>query len=134
MLLAKRHRPGGIVRPHDFHDRLSFLPVRASVQNFLLSKAEAAAKRDLFIKAFIANAGNATQAAISVGYSAKTAKQAGSRMLTYVDVSSAIEAQRRTASESAGLAVERTLWSRTQGYPTSGIHSSILPVRKRTFR
>lgn len=73
------------------------------------SKAEAAAKRDLFAKAFIANRGNATQAAITAGYSAKTAKQAGSRMLTHVDVSAAIAGSRAQASESAQLTVHRTL-------------------------
>lgn len=73
------------------------------------SKGEAAAKRDLFVKAFIANGGNATQAAITAGYSKKTARSAASRMLTHVDVASAIDAQRKASSEAAGLTVERTL-------------------------
>jgi len=66
-------------------------------------------KRSLFVKAFIANGGNATQAAIAAGYSAKTAKQTGSRMLTFVDVKAAVEAYRAHASERAGLSAERTL-------------------------
>lgn len=73
------------------------------------SKAEAAAKRDLFIKAFISNRGNATQAAISAGYSKKTAYSAGCRLLKRVEVKAAIEVERRDASEKAGLTVERTL-------------------------
>ena len=74
-----------------------------------VSKAEAAAKRDLFVKAFITNGGNATQAAIEAGYSKKTAKSAGSRLLTNVDVKAAIEAQREKVSTKAGLTAERTL-------------------------
>lgn len=73
------------------------------------SKGEAAAKRDLFVKAFIANGGNATQAAIQAGYSKKTAYSAGGRLLKHVEVSTAIDAQRKAAAESAGLTVERTL-------------------------
>lgn len=73
------------------------------------SKAEAAQKRALFIKAMVANGGNATQAAISAGYSEKTAKQAGSRLLTHVDVKSALAAERGKALTAADLTVERAL-------------------------
>ncbi len=50
------------------------------------SKDEALKKRMLFVNEYIANGGNATQAAIDAGFSPKTAKQAGSRLLSYVDV------------------------------------------------
>jgi phage terminase small subunit len=73
------------------------------------SKAEAAQKRALFIKAMVANGGNATQAAITAGFSAKTARQAGSRLLTHVDVKAAIARTRGAALTAADLTIERTL-------------------------
>jgi phage terminase small subunit len=45
-----------------------------------------------FVDAFMAS-GNATQAATAAGYSKKTAKQQGSRLLTFVDVQQAIAAR-----------------------------------------
>jgi len=44
---------------------------------------------------------NATQAAIRAGYSAKTAKQIGSRLLTNVDVASAVSARQAERSSAA---------------------------------
>lgn len=48
-------------------------------------------KQQAFVREYLIDL-NATQAAIRVGYSAKTAKQIGSRLLTVVDVAKAIEA------------------------------------------
>lgn len=73
------------------------------------SKEEAAHKRALFVEAFIANGGNATEAAKTAGYSAKTAKQAGSRLLTHVDVQAAIAERRVDLQEKAELTTERVL-------------------------
>jgi phage terminase small subunit len=42
-------------------------------------------KRQVFAKEYLADQ-NAKQAAIRAGYSERTAKQQGSRLLTYVDV------------------------------------------------
>lgn len=48
-----------------------------------------------FVRHFMgAFGGNATQAAIAAGYSRRTARQAGSRLLTNVDVQKAIHAKR----------------------------------------
>jgi phage terminase small subunit len=60
------------------------------------SKAAAAQRRALFVEAFCENGGNATKAAITAGYSRKTARAQGSRLLTGVDVAKAI-AERRAA-------------------------------------
>ena len=46
---------------------------------------------------------NATQAAIRAGYSAKTAKQAGSRLLTKVDLQGLIQAGLKRQEEKALL-------------------------------
>lgn len=73
------------------------------------SKAEVAARCDRFVKAYIANGGNATQAAIEAGYSKKTAYSAGGRLLKRVEIATAIEKNRELASAKAGLTVERTL-------------------------
>lgn len=52
---------------------------------------------------------NATQAAIRAGFSAKTAKQAGYRALTNVDVQLAIEAKRKELAATVGITRERVL-------------------------
>lgn len=62
-------------------------------------------RRRLFVEAYCANGGNATQAAITAGFSPRTAKQQGSRLLTHVDVST--EVNRRRA-ESLAKAQELT--------------------------
>lgn len=48
-------------------------------------------KQDKFVKAYLLNGGNATQAAIEAGYKADNAKQIGSENLTKLDVKRAIE-------------------------------------------
>ncbi|MFB3154045.1 MAG: terminase small subunit [Candidatus Acidiferrales bacterium] len=48
----------------------------------------------------------ASQAALRAGYSEKTAKQIGSRLLTHVDVQAAIEKGKAELSERAGVSQE----------------------------
>lgn len=55
---------------------------------------ELSAKRKAFCDAYLANGFNATKAAIEAGYSEKTAKSQGNRLLTFVDVQEYIK--RRT--------------------------------------
>jgi phage terminase small subunit len=74
-----------------------------------VSKASAVQRRSLFVAKYLSNGENATQAAIAAGYSPKTAKQAGHRLLTNSDVRAAIEKHRKAATEKAELTVERTL-------------------------
>lgn len=73
------------------------------------SKSSAKARKALFVDAYLANGGNATQAAITAGYSPKTAKAQGSRLLTNVDIREAIAKRTQAVAEKVGLSVERTL-------------------------
>jgi phage terminase small subunit len=70
-------------------------------------------RRQLFCESYITNGGNATQAAITAGFSAKTAGSQGQRLLKNVDVARYIADRSaevlRIASENTGLTVERTL-------------------------
>lgn len=66
------------------------------------------AKREAFVRAYVAY-GNATQAAIAAGYSEKTAKQQGSRLLTDVDIQAAIEDQRAPIMNHYEVTAERVI-------------------------
>ena len=57
-------------------------------------------KQDAFVKAYLLNGGNATQAAIEAGYSKKTAQQVGSENLLKPVVADAIKEHQQIASES----------------------------------
>jgi phage terminase small subunit len=72
-----------------------------------MSTAEA--RKAMFVEAYIANGGNATEAAKAAGYSAKTAKQQGSRLLTNVDISASVAKRRAHLVEKMELTTERTL-------------------------
>jgi phage terminase small subunit len=52
---------------------------------------------------------NATQAAIRAGYSAKTARQIGARLLTNVDISAAIDAGRAAIAERNALTQDEVI-------------------------
>lgn len=52
---------------------------------------------------------NATQAAIRAGYSAKTAREQASRLLSNVNISQRIAEKRQELADNAGLSVERVL-------------------------
>lgn len=52
---------------------------------------DAPSKREFFVKHYVANGFNATQAAISAGYSEKTATSQGNRLLTFVEIREAIK-------------------------------------------
>lgn len=73
------------------------------------SKESAEQRKALFIEAFIANGGNATQAAIKAGFSAKSAKQQGSRLLTDANLLAAIERRRKELREKVELTTEKVL-------------------------
>jgi phage terminase small subunit len=77
------------------------------------------ARQARFVDEYLVD-GNATQAAIRAGYSAKTAGQIGARLLKNVQVSAALEAGRALIAESnkltqaevvAGLRKEATLYA-----------------------
>lgn len=73
------------------------------------SKVAAEHRRALFISAYITNGGNGTQAAITAGYSAKTAESQASRLLRDVRVKAEVEAAREAARQRFGLTQERVL-------------------------
>lgn len=54
------------------------------------SQVDAAARRAIFVEAYIANGGNATDAAKTAGYSDKTAYSQGCRLLKHVEVAAAV--------------------------------------------
>ncbi|MGO2479792.1 MAG: terminase small subunit [Pseudoalteromonas sp.] len=56
-------------------------------------------KQDAFVKAYLLNGGNATKAAISAGYSEKTAKFIGSENLSKPNILKAIEAHQKMTKE-----------------------------------
>jgi phage terminase small subunit len=73
------------------------------------SKAEAAKRRALFVEAYVANGGNATDAAIKAGYSKKTAYSAGGRLLKDVEISAEVEKRRAQSIEKAEKATDLTV-------------------------
>lgn len=57
------------------------------------------AKQDAFVKAYLLNGGNATQAAIKAGYSKKTANEIGAENLTKPSIKAAIEYHQKKQEE-----------------------------------
>jgi phage terminase small subunit len=66
------------------------------------------AKQRLFVAEYLIDR-NATQAAIRAGYSAKTAKQIGSRLLTVVDIAAAVSTASTAHAAAVGLSVQWVL-------------------------
>lgn len=64
-------------------------------------------QQKLFAYAYFANKGNATQAAITAGYSEKTATQTASRLLTYVNVQTLITDLNNTLKQNAIVTKEQ---------------------------
>jgi phage terminase small subunit len=65
-------------------------------------------KQRLFIKEYLIDL-NATQAAIRAGYSKKTARSIGQRLLTYVDIRNELVAAMHTREEKTDITAERVL-------------------------
>lgn len=85
-------------------------PIRAKAGT---SKLAAADRHKAFVEAYLSNGRNATQAAITAGYSPKTAAVKGSQLLTDVKISALVEVRAAAVQEAAEsatqLSVERTL-------------------------
>jgi len=62
-------------------------------------------KQERFVQEYLLDL-NATQAAIRAGYSAKTAKQQGARLLTHADVQARLQGQISARSEKTGIDAE----------------------------
>jgi phage terminase small subunit len=73
------------------------------------SKVDAAQRRALFVNEYIANGGNATQAAIKVGFNQRSAYARGHELVKDREIQEAIEVKRAELLKISGLSVERTL-------------------------
>jgi len=74
------------------------------------TSAQAAAERKAnFIEAYIANGGNATQAAISAGYSAKTARSQAARLLADDNISTELRKRQKVLGAKYKLDTESVL-------------------------
>lgn len=73
------------------------------------SKVGSEQRRKLFVEAYLSNGQNATQAALTVGFSQKTAAQQGSRLLKNVKVSQELNKRMTEVLEKVQLTTERTL-------------------------
>jgi phage terminase small subunit len=73
------------------------------------SKDAAAARKRLFVEAYIQNGGNATEAAKKAGYSKATAYSQGSRLLKDVEVQKALEGRQEKLAAKFELTTEAVL-------------------------
>lgn len=73
------------------------------------SKAAASDRRKAFVAAYLTNGRNATQAAITAGYSQKTAAVKASQLLREVKIAQQVAVVSERAAAIAGLTIERTL-------------------------
>lgn len=78
------------------------------------SKQAAGEKKKLFAEAYIANGGNASEAAKSAGYSAKTAGVTGCRLLKDVQVQSILGERQKTLANKYELTAEAIIKSIAQ--------------------
>lgn len=67
---------------------------------------ELTTKQADFVRAFLANGGNATEAAVSAGYSQRTAKSVGHENLTKPDIRQRVDDERRKLARSAEITAE----------------------------
>lgn len=72
------------------------------------SKGSAEDRRVAFVEAYLRNGGNATQACIEAGYSAKSARQQGARMLSDAAVLRHLSTRRTEVVANLELSTERT--------------------------
>lgn len=71
-------------------------------------------RRELFIEAYIQNDGNATKAALTAGYSPRTAYSQGQRLLSNVEISSRIKARQTEVLDNLKITTERILLERAR--------------------
>lgn len=71
-------------------------------------------KQERFVAAYLTNGGNAKQAAITAGYSARTAEQQGSRLLRHAQVSQAVDKKRAKIANRLEISAERVLAERAR--------------------
>ncbi|WP_299726812.1 terminase small subunit [uncultured Endozoicomonas sp.] len=71
--------------------------------------AKLSPKQEAFCREYIANGGNATQAAIAAGYSKKTATVVGAQNLTKLNIKERLQEQQKKAQEAFTITVEQRL-------------------------
>lgn len=71
-------------------------------------------KRAMFVEAYLSNDGNATQAALTAGYSRKTAASQGSRLLKDVNVRALIDSRTAEIFDNLKITTERILLERAR--------------------
>lgn len=64
-----------------------------------MTKSKLTVKQDKFVKAYLLNGGNATQAAISAGYSEKTASESGYENLNKPQIKKELEKHQKKSDE-----------------------------------
>ena len=72
------------------------------------SKSAAADRRAKFVIAYVGNGGNASQAAITAGYTAKSSRTTGARMIADANIKGQISAYRSQVLEKAAEKVQLT--------------------------
>ena len=97
------------------------------------SSQAAADRKKLFAEAYIANGGNASEAAKSAGYSAKTAGAAGCRLLKDVEVKAILDARQTALANKYELTAEAIIKSIAQELHFDPVHlfrddGSVKPV------
>lgn len=70
------------------------------------SKVATAERKNAFVESYIANGGNATAAAVTAGYSAKTAGSQGQRLLKDVEISTRIADRAKSVANKYELTTE----------------------------
>jgi phage terminase small subunit len=70
---------------------------------------EATAKRLKFVEAFLVNGGNASKAAVSAGYSEKTAGSQGQRLLKHVEVVQLLNNRRTNIQQTLQLSTDEIM-------------------------
>lgn len=78
------------------------------------SQVDAAARRAIFVEAYIANGGNATDAAKTAGYSDKTAYSQGCRLLKHVEVAAAVTKRAKSLAKKYELTTDLVVKSIVQ--------------------
>lgn len=78
------------------------------------STSTAALRRKVFVEAYLSNGGNATQAAISAGYSESSARRQGYRMTTDVHILAELDKRRTEICNKLEISTERILQERAR--------------------
>jgi len=74
-----------------------------------VDKAKLTTKQDKFVKAYLLNGGNATQAAIDAGYSPNTASEIGYENLNKPQIKAEIEKHQKAANKKFTITIEQRL-------------------------